>query len=63
MKKTALISFLFGALGLVTVYAGWHLWQDHHNLHALVAVEVQREIARQQQQAGQAQQPQVGPQK
>lgn len=34
--KRNLIALLFGIVGTGAVLAGWHLYEDHQNFHALL---------------------------
>lgn len=43
--KRALISFGIGLLGVFVALAGWHLYEDHQSLHALVNMVVQQQAA------------------
>ncbi len=44
---TALVALLFGVLGMALWVVGLHLYQDHQNLHTIIALEVQRAQAAQ----------------
>ena len=37
------VPFVLGALSMLASLAGWHLWEDHGTLHALITIEQQRQ--------------------
>lgn len=43
--KTYVFAILFGIFGFVAAFGGWHLYQDHQNLHALINLVVQQQRA------------------
>lgn len=51
--KIAGIGIGAGILGVLLALAGWHLWIDHANIHALVGIENARAEAAQKAQRAQ----------
>jgi len=41
--KIILLSLLAGFLGMSLFYLGFHIYQDHQNLHALINMVVQQQ--------------------
>jgi hypothetical protein len=40
-----LFPVLLGILGFALAWSGWHLYVDHQDLHALIAIERARQVA------------------
>jgi hypothetical protein len=40
--KMKLTAVGFGVLGVIVALAGWHLYVDHQNFHALVNMAIQQ---------------------
>lgn len=34
--RIAILSLVLGMLGFALAFAGWHLWIDHYNFHAML---------------------------